>query len=299
VEDVVPRSSTGDPRSTTARARPPRRNPCGFTPLAADFRQGQHSKAIRCQPNPRLSGLVSLVVCIAIMGGCQPRKQTIQSAPPPVLSHIEPATYRADVLALVTPPVGWVPEPIKASAKHTHQIWLSPSGNTAYGVIFFNLPWPVGHDLGLLGFINEMRRTEGKATVQEKKNDPNLPGLRFVAEGGLYTVRGNMFVQGRRGWVVYAGTKVQFPIDEKELEIAVQARESTRIGVRVMPGSTTLPTTGPGKPTTMRATTRSTTVPTTSTTRPPTTSPTTRPSTAVATPVTTFPDRPSTMRAVE
>lgn len=178
---------------------------------------------------------------VGLLGGCGPKKQTIQTVPPAVFSNIQPASVREDLSAAVTVPVGWTAEPVKASPKHTHQVWLSPSANTAYGVIYFNLPWPIGQDLGLVGFISEMRKSEGRATVLEKKNDPNLPGLRFVAEGGLYKVRGNMFVQGRRGWVVYAGTKVQFPTDEKELETAVQARESTRIGLKVKPGSSTLP----------------------------------------------------------
>ena len=174
--------------------------------------------------------------------GCKSnRPPTIQSQAPEPLVGLTDVTLREDLHALVAPPHGWAAEPIKASGKHTHQVWLSPTGRTAYGVINFSLPWPVGHDLTLQGFLREMKRTEGAANLIKKEYDPNLPGLRFVAEGGLYRVRGNLFVQGWRGWVAYAGTKVSEETDAKELEIAEQARESSRIGAKAAPGSATLP----------------------------------------------------------
>ena len=76
-----------------------------------------------------------------------------------------------------------------------------------------------------------MKRTEGKATLIKKENDPNLPGLRFVAEGGLYRVRSNLIVDGFNGWVVYAATRVNAAVDPVELDIAEKARESTRVNV--------------------------------------------------------------------
>src|ERR1700733_14023629 len=53
------------------------------------------------------------------------------------------------VRAVCDPPVGWAAEPLKSSSHHAHQVWLSPSGATAYGVIHFGLPWPVGDALAL------------------------------------------------------------------------------------------------------------------------------------------------------
>src|SRR4051812_40884397 len=50
-------------------------------------------------------------------------------------------------------PDGWRAEPLKSSPAHTHQVWLSPTGHTAYGIIRFKLPLPVGHDLALFGFL--------------------------------------------------------------------------------------------------------------------------------------------------
>jgi hypothetical protein len=86
---------------------------------------------------------------------------------------------------MVAPPVGWKPDEPKTSSSHVHQAWISPSGNTAYGVIRFRMPWPVGADLALQhGFLPNMRKTEGEATLLSKEKDPKLPGIRFVVEGG-------------------------------------------------------------------------------------------------------------------
>jgi hypothetical protein len=132
--------------------------------------------------------------------------------------------------ASCVPPVNWKPDPLKQSATHTHQVWISPGGNTAYGVINFRLPLPVGHELALWGFLNEMRTTEGEATLLEKGWDPNLGTLRFVAEGGKYTVRTNLFVHGFTGWAVYAGTLRAFPVNQNELDLAERARQNTVVG---------------------------------------------------------------------
>jgi hypothetical protein len=196
-------------------------------------------------PVKRLWTAASLFVALVtvLVAGCQSKFAKIQATPPPVYKGIIALpSHRADLQAMVTPPEGWQAEPLKASSKHTHQVWLSPTGHTAYGVIFFNLPWPVGEDLAVTAFIQQMARTEGKAELIDKEKDPDLPGVRFVAEGGLYRVRANMIVDGWRGWAVYAGTVVKNPVDEKELELAELARESTRVGAtKMVPGSTTRP----------------------------------------------------------
>lgn len=133
------------------------------------------------------------------------------------------------VNALAVPPIGWTAEPLKSSDKHKHQVWLSPSRKTAYGVIYFTLPWPVGADLALWGFLKQMKRIEGEATLISKVSDDALPGLRFVAEGGLYLVRTNLIIDGFNGWAIYAGTVRGKPVDESELATAERAREQTQV----------------------------------------------------------------------
>jgi hypothetical protein len=179
-----------------------------------------------------VSLLVASGLILSVVAGCGPDRTTIQSTAPPLVQGISQGQYRADLLALVAPPTGWKPEPLKTSAQHDHQIWISPTGSTAYGVLYVKMPWPLGQDLTLAAFLGQMRRTEGKAQLIEKENDPNLPGLRFVAEGGFYRVRSNLIVDGFNGWVVYAATRVNAAVDPVELDIAEKARESTRVDVQ-------------------------------------------------------------------
>jgi hypothetical protein len=136
------------------------------------------------------------------------------------------------VEAVVVPPAGWRAEPLKSSEKHNHQVWISPSGNTAYGVIRFKLPLPVGAELVLRrGFLPEMKRTEGEATLVSSERDRKLPGLRFVADGGRYRVRTNLITRGWKGWAIYAGTIRNAEIVPAELALAELAREHTSVGL--------------------------------------------------------------------
>jgi hypothetical protein len=146
----------------------------------------------------------------------------------------DPVAY-APVEAMVAPPPGWQPELLKKSSTHAHQTWLSPSGNTAYGVIRMNLPLPfIGPDMVLRPFLGEMRRTEGEATLISRRTDRRLPGpgIRFVAEGGLYNIRANLMTRGYRAWAVYAGSRRDAPEEPAELDLAERARERTKIGLR-------------------------------------------------------------------
>lgn len=184
--------------------------------------------------------------CWAFGGGCQGRSDRPLHAsaemppdrldpglPGPMLGALSAPEPNSAVEALVTPPVGWRAEPLKASGKHNHQVWLSPSGNTAYGVIRFKMPLPVGSDAALrFGILPEMRRTEGEARLISSERDSSLPGLRFVAEGGLYRLRSNLITRGWRGWAIYAGTLRDKEIVPDELALAELAREHTTVGLK-------------------------------------------------------------------
>jgi hypothetical protein len=141
-------------------------------------------------------------------------------------------TPQVDVEAMVVPPIGWVAQPLKHSSRHDHQIWLSPGGSTAYGVIRFKLPWPLSPEAVLkLGFLPEMARTEGEATLLSSERDPSLPGIRFVAQGGKHVIRTNLTTRGFKGWAVYAGTMRDQPVVSDELQLAELARERTTLGL--------------------------------------------------------------------
>jgi hypothetical protein len=93
------------------------------------------------------------------------------------------------------------------------------------------LPWAVGPDLTLWGFLQHMKQSEGEANLLQKKRDPNLPGFRFVADGNLYEIRANLIVRGDRAWAVYAGTLRSKPINQQELELAKKARDHAHVGL--------------------------------------------------------------------
>src|SRR4051812_12825610 len=171
--------------------------------------------------------------CIALLcgfvAGCHGRAQ--RHAATAVSDGLSSPLAIADLDALCVPPVNWHPDPLKSSKQHRHQVWVSPSGSSAYGVIWFALPLPVGQDAALWGFLREMKRTEGEATLIEKRRDPNVDALRFVAQGGRYLIRGTLVTTGFHGWAVYAGTLRNRPILPEELELAERARENTALGL--------------------------------------------------------------------
>ena len=101
----------------------------------------------------------SLVVIVALLAGCT--RVAPRQTKPPTTSEGSQLQYVESVDAMAAIPVGWHPDPLKKSEAHTHQVWISPSGHCAYGIIHFNLPLPVGHELALLGFLQNMKKTEG------------------------------------------------------------------------------------------------------------------------------------------
>jgi hypothetical protein len=176
----------------------------------------------------RLTVLLTVVSLLATVG-CASNKPSSQAA-----LETAAATGGGEAVhtveAVCYPPQGWTAEPLKKSGRHSHQVWLSPTGETAYGVIHFSLPLPVGPDFVLRAFIREMQKQEGAADLLGKHSDPHLPGLRFEARGQLYHLWGNLVVRGFEGWAVYAGSRSGRPICETELQLAATAREATRVG---------------------------------------------------------------------
>lgn len=175
---------------------------------------------------------VGFVVLLVGLIGCQsapapqPTTRAVQLA---LASGLASPTVDEVLRSIVAPPIGWKADPLKQTDKHRHRVWLSPTGDTAYGIIYFDLPLPVGLNLALNGFLSQMKQTEGEANLLSRQDDDSIPGLRFVAEGGPYTIRCKFQVDGWHGWAVYAGTLRSRPVNEKELKTAELAREQTRV----------------------------------------------------------------------
>jgi hypothetical protein len=200
---------------------------------------------------PPLSSLLAVFAAVLLLTlssvGCQSSSSShvgvVNAQAAPTLEQsaelgLEPPQYFSPVRANVTPPLGWDAQPLKSSDEHAHEVWISPSRHTAYGVIRFDLPLPVGHELALKGFLGQMRQGEGEATLLSKQWDDVLRGMRFVATGGLYTIRSNLLVRGFGGWACYAGTLKNQPVDSAELELALAARDHTTYGQPLETGTT-------------------------------------------------------------
>jgi hypothetical protein len=159
---------------------------------------------------------------------------------------LAPVEWVSSVEAAAPVPVGWKAEPLKVQPRSKHQVWISPSGSTAFGVLNVqHFLMPLASDRRVMDeFLKGMKQTEGEAKLLEgPKEDASLcggiGGLRFVAEGGKYTVRANLVSRGTRAWIVYAGTERGKPFDTQELGRAEEARDRTVVGLTEPPKRTT------------------------------------------------------------
>jgi hypothetical protein len=173
------------------------------------------------------------IVCAVCLSACAAHPQSPMVQPIWTVTRSGPLTglaFDPNVKAVCDAPAGWKSQPLVSAADHADQVWLSPTGATAYGVIHFVMPFPVGVDFALSAFLDHMRKDKGEATLLARQTDPTLPGIRFVAEDQTHVIHANLFVAGWEGWAVYAGTLRNAPINQEELDIAQVARENTRVG---------------------------------------------------------------------
>ena len=161
---------------------------------------------------PRFSGAVFFSFTLFVAVGCRSK---------PIV--VDVPSLQANVAA----PRGWLPSTQPTDGNARHIVWNSPTGDTAFGVIRFSLPFPVGHRGALWGYLNAMRRAEGEATVLDERWDASDPSLRFIVTGGKYTVANRMIVRGVVGWVFYAGTLRARGVNEAEFRQAAVARDAS------------------------------------------------------------------------
>ena len=136
----------------------------------------------------------------------------------------------ADVRARCPPPADWQAKPLELFPRSVQRVWLSPTGRTAYGVIYIRLPLPVGPDLVLWRFIADMREMEGDGRLisRERSDDGEL---RFVAENPRYRFNARLHTAGRDAWIIYAGVERDQPPDAAEFSLAESARDATVHGL--------------------------------------------------------------------
>jgi hypothetical protein len=163
---------------------------------------------------------------------CQPKAPPPSvTSPPSATSDLVGRTPFPELRATVTPPVGWRPDKLITAPDNTHQVWQSPTGDTAYGVIHFGLPLPVPASWVYPDFVANMKKQEGEATiVAPMQKDDALPGVRFTVDSGDYRMRINLITRGFQGWAVYAGTLRAKPERPDEVRLAEKARDQTAVG---------------------------------------------------------------------
>ena len=180
-----------------------------------------------------------LLAATATFGsGCAGRTnkdyQPALTQPTTAVSVIAEPTWNESVRSECRPPVGWSHKPAEAQSGSQHELWISPTGATAYGVIVVKhwLMALASNEKILAEFLKNMKASDGKAELVEKTADPELGGIggiRFVAIGQKYTLHANLMSSGNRVWIVYAGTANAMPINPAEYEIAKTARQLTVI----------------------------------------------------------------------
>jgi hypothetical protein len=170
--------------------------------------------------------LVVTIFATALLGCASSARK-----PPPQFG----VDYSPELDAEVHVPLGWTIQRFDDTNRYRQRVWVSPSGQTSYGVIRFSLPIPVGNEIALIGFLAQMRRDEGDANLLSKQADPVHNRLLFTAEGGRYHLDGIIVTRGFHGWVVYGGSLRNQAQAVDELELAVQARENTRLGPSLGP----------------------------------------------------------------
>ncbi len=176
---------------------------------------------------PRYCALVA--ICIA---GCAQHTRSSATAPsaslaPQPATRQSPAASAAQLGILPLPPAGFTPKPLEQDETSTQQVWVSSSKATAYGIVRFSLPLPVGPGFALPGFIAETAKKQGPTKLLASKAHPRSGGVEFTADLPLYHMRGILWTKGFTGWVVYASTDRSMPVDADDLAAALAARDAT------------------------------------------------------------------------
>jgi hypothetical protein len=137
------------------------------------------------------------------------------------------ADAAAELGVVPLPPEGWEADPLKRDDKSVRALWVSPTKATAYGVVSFDLPLPLGPGWTLPGFIAETQRVVGPTRLVSSSKDENSGGVQFAADLPLYKLEGVLWTRGFTGWVTYVSTEKSVPLQEAEYKAATTARDET------------------------------------------------------------------------
>ena len=193
-------------------------------------------------PRPPRPPRPILLLCLALLAGAGCSRTTLRESERPTSRPVQGVGrgyFEPRVEAFVVPPRGWSLDKDKATDEHTNLTWLSPTRDTAYGVIFARVPgWvPVAfiparslHETVLNKFMEKMKEDQGEATVVSQQWNDDRDRLEFVARGTTYTLDAYLTVRGYDVWTVYRGTFTGKTASATELELAGKARDATGVG---------------------------------------------------------------------
>lgn len=188
----------------------------------------------------RLSLLLLAVLLAPPLAGCS--RSTLRASEFPSsrpVAGVGHGFFEHRLEAFVVPPAGWTMDPPKLGERHTHVAWISPTRDTAYGVIYATIPAfvPVAlmpsrmlHDQVLERIMAAMKEDQGEARLLSKQWDAGADKMHFQAEGGLYRIDCVLTVRGYSAWTVYVGRLREREENPREIVIAEKARQATLVG---------------------------------------------------------------------
>src|SRR5688500_3520143 len=186
-------------------------------------------RPMRCS---KLRACAVALLCMLAFGSTGCARSTLRAGEAPASRPVEGigrGFFEPRVEAFVVPPKEWTMDAPKITDRHAHLAWISPTGDTAYGVIYARIPSyvpvavmpaEVGHSQVVGRVMVEVRADEGEATLLGKSWDEDADELHFVAEGGLYRVDSVLTVRGLSAWTLYVGRLREREENPAEVELA-------------------------------------------------------------------------------
>jgi hypothetical protein len=185
---------------------------------------------IAALPARSLSFVAVVALLVACAGGCQSSAPTtnrrlIEHQAMIDFSGLQPAETMEAVKASCSVPHQWEALPVKKTGLYSHQQWKSPSTHTGFGVVYIRLPLPLS-ERTLLWFAKReyTKASEDGKLIAQWTDD--LGREWFEAQNNKYHVQGYAIIRGFNAWVVYFGSKTNYPPDVAELGLAARAVET-------------------------------------------------------------------------
>lgn len=136
-------------------------------------------------------------------------------------------------------PASWTRLPTKVSGPIIHQQWRSPSHQTAVGIGYIRLPFPVSAKfliwLAKMQYADDANKAGKSADVAIKEWTDPTGREWFDAKTDKYHLQGYAITDGFDAWIVYSGYKRGIGVNWPELALATRSMKSV-LPVPLAPG---------------------------------------------------------------